>query len=39
MTAAPGQIKEIVQIDLSYPRDPDSREFIELKKYLTEQIR
>lgn len=39
MTAAPGQVKEIVKINLPYPRDPDSREFIELKKYLTEQIK
>ena len=39
MTSAPGQVKEIVKIDLPYPRDPDSLEFIQLKKYLTELIK
>ncbi|ADY56436.1 Taurine-transporting ATPase [Syntrophobotulus glycolicus DSM 8271] len=39
MTPAPGQVKEIIPINLPYPRDPDSGELIRLKKYLTEHIR
>lgn len=37
-TCRPGQIKEIVKIDLPHMRDRTSREFIEYRSYLTDLI-
>jgi NitT/TauT family transport system ATP-binding protein len=37
-TCRPGQIKEIVKIDLPHLRDRTSREFIEYRNYLTDLV-
>lgn len=39
LTNKPAHIKEMVKNDLPYPRDITSRDFIELRKYITEQIK
>ncbi|MDR3271775.1 MAG: ABC transporter ATP-binding protein [Peptococcaceae bacterium] len=38
MTSAPGRFREVVEVDLPYPRDPDAPEFIRLKKYILTQL-
>ncbi len=38
-TARPGQIREIVKIDLKHPRERTSAEFIEIRNYLSGLIR
>lgn len=39
LTNKPAKIKEDVRIDLPRPRDVTSDEFVELRKYITEQIK
>jgi len=38
MSASPGTIKEIVEVPFGYPRDQDTLSFIELKKYITQNV-
>jgi ABC-type nitrate/sulfonate/bicarbonate transport system ATPase subunit len=38
MSPSPGTVKEILEVPLSYPRNQDSSEFIELRKYIVQQI-
>lgn len=35
MSSSPGTILETVKVSLKYPRDADSNDFIDLKKYIT----
>lgn len=39
LSPKPTTVKEEVRIDMPHPRDVASREFIELREYITEQIR
>jgi len=38
MTPSPGMIKEILEVPLTYPRNRDSLEFINLRKHILERI-
>lgn len=38
MTPSPGMIKEILEVPLTYPRNRDSLEFVNLRKYILEKI-
>jgi NitT/TauT family transport system ATP-binding protein len=38
MTPAPGTIKEILKVPLAYPRNKDTLDFIELRKYILKSI-
>ncbi|HHV63793.1 MAG TPA: ABC transporter ATP-binding protein [Peptococcaceae bacterium] len=38
MTPSPGTIKETLEIPLAYPRNKDTLEFIELRKYILKSI-
>lgn len=38
MSGSPGFIKEVLEVPLTYPRNPDTLEFIEYKKYLQNNI-
>jgi hypothetical protein len=38
MTARPGTIKEVVPIDLAFPRDPTSEAFNSLRRQVTVSI-
>ena len=39
LTNKPAKIKESLQVDLPRPRNVTSDEFIELRKYVTDQIK
>lgn len=39
LTNKPAKIKEEVIVDMPHPRDVTSKEFIELRRYITEQIK
>ncbi len=38
MSSSPGTIKEYIDVPFDYPRDPDTIEFIKLKKYITSNV-
>src|SRR5262245_58904259 len=39
MTARPGRVKDVVEVPLPFPRDPNSPEVVDLRAKLREQIR
>ena len=38
MTSSPGTIKEVMNVNFTYPRDKDSSDFINMKKYIISSI-